>query len=63
MRDIISINNATNNTINIFNINIHINTTISTINVIVCPIYQTTLGWKTYKYYYETDELSNRRPT
>ena len=22
-----------------------------------------TLGWKTYKYYYETDELPNPRPT
>ena len=31
----------------------------------VCAIYQIilVLGWKTYKYYYETDELPNPRPT
>ena len=29
----------------------------------VFAIYQILLGWKTYKYYYETDELPNPRPT
>ena len=29
----------------------------------VLAIYQIMLGWKTYKYYYETDELPNPRPT
>ena len=29
----------------------------------VFAIYQMMLGWKTYKYYYETDELPNPRPT
>ena len=29
----------------------------------VFAIYQSLLGWKTYKYYYETDELPNPRPT
>ena len=26
-------------------------------------MHQVLLGWKTYKYYYETDELPNPRPT
>ena len=30
---------------------------------IVFAIYQLLLGWKTCKYYYETDELPNPRPT
>ena len=29
----------------------------------VFAIYQIMLGWKTYKYYYETDELPNPSPT
>ena len=29
----------------------------------VCDIYQILLGWETYKYYYETVELPNPRPT
>ena len=29
----------------------------------VFAIYQIMLGWKTYKYYYKTDELPNPRPT
>ena len=29
----------------------------------VSRVYQTLLGWKTYKYYHETDELPNPRPT
>ena len=29
----------------------------------VGDFYQILLGWKTYKYYYETDELPNTRPT
>ena len=29
----------------------------------VCAIYQIIWGWKTYKYYYETDEFPNPRPT
>ena len=29
----------------------------------VFAIYQIMLGWKTWKYYYETDELPNPRPT
>ena len=29
----------------------------------VLAIYQILLGWKTYKYYNETDELPNPRPT
>ena len=29
----------------------------------VFAIYQIMLGWETYKYYYETDELPNPRPT
>ena len=29
----------------------------------VFTIYQVLLGWKTCKYYYDTDELSNLRPT
>ena len=29
----------------------------------VFAIHQIMLGWKTYKYYYETDELLNSRPT
>ena len=29
----------------------------------VYAIYQILLGWKTYKYYYETEELPNPRPT
>ena len=29
----------------------------------VFAIYQIMLGWKTYEYYYETDELPNPRPT
>ena len=29
----------------------------------VFAIYQMMLGWKTYKYYYETDELPNPRPS
>ena len=29
----------------------------------VFAIYQILLGWKTYKYYHETDELPNPRPT
>ena len=28
----------------------------------VFAIYLITLGWKTYKYYYESDELPNPRP-
>ena len=31
--------------------------------VVVFAIYQILLGWKTYKYYYETAELPNPRPT
>ena len=29
----------------------------------VFAIYQIVLGWKTYEYYCETDELPNPRPT
>ena len=29
----------------------------------VFAIYLVLLGWKTFKYYYETDELPNPRPT
>ena len=28
----------------------------------VYTVYQIMLGWKTYTYYYETDELPNPRP-
>ena len=31
--------------------------------ITVFVIYQSLLGWKTYKYCYETDELPNPRPT
>ena len=40
--------------------------------IVICPrcktvgvfaIYQILLGWKTRKYFYETDELPNPRPT
>ena len=29
----------------------------------IVAIYQIILGWETYKYFYETDELPNSRPT
>ena len=32
-------------------------------NRVFAMIYQILLGWKTYKYYCETDELPNPRPT
>ena len=33
------------------------------VRVLVFAIYEILFGWQTYKYYYETDDLPNPRPT
>ena len=39
------------------------NTAVFAVNRVLFVIHQIRLGWKTYRYYYETDELPNPRPT